>query len=280
MVLPALAIVIILLVLGVAKLNARSIKQKAIALQKKVDAQTSELSKTVEVRELLINIISHDMATPLRYITFISQILAKGIEKDPEKIKSALLDINTTSEKILSGSLNILNLMKYSRQRIAVNKSTENISILVNDIIKIFDPVAKSKGITIQNDVEESVEAAFDYTILSVILNNIISNAVKYSEAEIIRVFLEKVIIPGETVLKITDNGIGISDERLRIINEVLRGNMEGIKTTSKLSTGLGYLMIAELIRIHNMNIIVESELGKSTTVTIKIPDSTPLEDE
>jgi len=57
------------------------------------------------------------LPTPLRYITFISQILANGLEKDPEKIHSALLDINTTSEKILSGSLNILNLKKHSWQR-------------------------------------------------------------------------------------------------------------------------------------------------------------------
>jgi len=54
---------------------------------------------------------------------------------------------------------------------------------------------------------------------------------------------------------------------------------MEGIKTTSKLSTGLGYLMTAESISIHNMYIIVESELGKGTSITIKIPESTPLED-
>ena len=269
---PLIALGLIFLVLGLIKLQTNNINRNRKHLQQLVDAQTADLSKSVAVQELLINIISHDMTTPLRHISFIAGFLSKGLEKDANRMNIALLDIQQSSEKILAGSLNIINWMKYNNQRIAVEKKQENLFSLVSETADIYKPVAKSKGITIINEVDKSQEILADYTILSTIINNIINNAVKYSKAGEIRISSVQKDM-AETIIRIIDTGRGIDETNLRIITAVLKGHVEVVRTTSKLSTGLGYIMIAELAKIHGLFITVASEVNKGTTVSIIIKD-------
>ncbi len=252
-------------------LKIRSISRKKAALQKKVDEQTAELSKEVVVKDLLINIISHDMATPLRHISFVSGVLAKGLEKDPEKAREALTDIQSTSEKILSGSLTIINWMKYNNKKITVEKKSIHLYNLVNEVLDIYMPVAKSKGISLINDVPGSKFVEADNAILATIFNNLVSNAIKHIANGEIRISFDKPDIAGGTVLKISDTGSGMSGETLYVIREILKGNLHALKTTDKINTGLGYIMIAELVRIHDLSLSVESELKKGTTVSLTL---------
>ena len=127
------------------QLQTRRINKQREILRDRVNEQTSELSKAVEVKELLINIISHDMITPLRHISFLSGMLAKGLEKDPEKAIEVLNDIQSTSERIMSGSLSIINWVKYNNKRVTVNKKLINLYSLVNEVCEIFVPIARGK---------------------------------------------------------------------------------------------------------------------------------------
>ncbi len=252
-------------------LKIRNISRKKAALQKKVDEQTTELSKEVVVKDLLINIISHDMATPLRHISFVSGVLAKGLEKDPEKAREALTDIQSTSEKLLSGSLTIINWMKYNNKKITVEKRSIHLYSLVNEVLGIYIPVAKSKGVSLINDVPQSKFVEADNTILATIFNNLVSNAIKHITNGEIRISFNKPGIAGRTGLKISDTGSGMSEETLYVIREILKGNLHAVKTTDKINTGLGYVMIAELLKIHDFSLSIESGLNKGTTVSLTI---------
>ena len=272
---PVIALILTILILLFTKLNTRNINRKRKQLQKLVDEQTYELTKTGEIKELLINIISHDMIAPLRYISFISGILEKNLEKDPEKIAGALADIKNTSGKIMTDSLSIINWMKYNSQRVSVTKNSVNLYNLVNEIIETYIPIAKTKGITIKNEIGKSKFADIDYNIFTIIITNLVSNAVKYSRQGEIKIqFGDSPFQQNQKILRVIDNGPGIPKEVLPLIIELIKGNISAIKTSSKNSTGLGYLLISELLRIHGLTIAIDTEQGKGTSVSILMGES------
>lgn len=171
--------------------------------------------------------------------------------------------------KGLSGTLDIINWMKYNNNRMAIEKKPMNIYSLVADVCNIFIPIAEKKNITIHNNVSSSTYANIDSNIFSIILNNLISNAVKYSDEGEITISAETGIDTA-IILSISDTGRGINESKLAVIQSLINGHKQNISTTSS-GTGLGYILISELVRIHQLQIIVESQVNKGTTVSIQI---------
>ncbi len=265
------------LLLGVAllyfliiKLQLRSAEQKRKLLQRKVDEQTQELSRSGEIKDLLISIITHDMITPLRHISLISAILKKGLEKDPEKATQALGDIQTTSERIMSNSNSIISWIQYSNKHIQVQKDWISLWDIAEEAMELYLPIAASKKIALINEVPEAQLAETDPNILTTILGNIIANAVKNTESGEIKIYTS-LSEQGKTMLSVSDTGPGMREETFWLIQEILKGNLNALKTTTKINTGLGYIIIAELVKLGAMTIKIKSVLHNGTTVTITI---------
>ena len=127
------------------------------------------------------------------------------------------------------------------------------------------------ENIIITNNVARSKFVEIDSNIFNTILNNLISNAIKYSNTGEISIYLGETDSETKTILKIKDTGNGMSEDTLHAMNEIIKGNIHAITTTHKLSTGLGYIMIAELIRIHGLSLSVESHVNVGTIVSIVI---------
>jgi len=275
-----IAVLIIGLLTLFIRLKTNSLNKRKQQLQKQVDEQTSELSKSLEIKKLLINVVSHDMSTPLRHISFIADILARGLEKDPERMTKSLYEIKATSERLLTNSDSIINWMKYNHNRVEINTAEENLHEMVSEVIEIYASIAKSKGIAIYNEVPMSEFVYVDQTIVSIIINNLISNAIKYSENREIKITATPSSDQENIVVKIADTGKGIRFEMLWVIRQLLKGNMMAIKTTTKLNTGLGYMIISELIRIHGLSLTVDSVVNEGTTVTLILPAGKNISEE
>lgn len=262
---------VLLLYFLIIKIQLRSAERKRVLLQQKVDEQTQELSRSVEIKDLLISIIMHDMITPLRHITLISGILKKGLEKDPEKATQALGDIQTTSERIMANSNSIINWIKYSNKHIRVKKQRAGLRELVDEVMELYLPIAANKNISLVNDVPGSKQIETDPTIFNTILVNVIANAVKNTETGGVRVSLASPVENGRTVLQINDTGPGMRKETYWLVKEILKGNLQALKATTKINTGLGYIIIAELMKLDAIEVQVESIEEKGTTVTVMI---------
>ena len=253
-----------------ASLRTRSLEKKRLVLQYLVDQQTSELAHAVELKDLLISIISHDMIAPLRHVGLVAGVLEKGLEKDPKKIHDALKDIRTTSNRILTDSLSITNWIKLNNNRIPVEKKEVQLYNIVEDIIHTYKPMGAAKGIILKNNVSMSENVEADTTIISTILNNLISNSIKYSNSGEVSVCSYK-DNNGDIILKVKDQGIGMSNDTLNMITQLLQNNIGFAKSSSESGTRLGYLLIAELARMHKSKVTVSSKLKEGTEVTIVI---------
>ena len=251
------------------QVRTRNLIKKKEQLQELVNLQTEELSKSIEAKDMMIGIITHDMLTPLKHVSFIAAILEKGMEKDPQKMTEALKDIKETSDKIHSGSQSIVNWMKYNNKNVAVNKQPLHLYSFTESVLAVYQPIAKNKNVSLVNNVDQSIFVEVDHNIFNTIFTNIISNAIKHTKAGEIKA--ETIENNGKTILRVTDTGGGISEATLSIIREVLKGNLRALKASSKVAPGLGYIIISELIKVHDLSVSIESTPGKGTTVSLFI---------
>ncbi|MGC4038893.1 MAG: HAMP domain-containing sensor histidine kinase [Chitinophagaceae bacterium] len=267
----AVILLIGLLYLFFIKIQTWNINQKRKLLQLKIKEQTNELSQSAEVKDLLMTIILHDMVTPLRHISFISEILKKGFEKDPKMTEQALDDIQATADKMSANSASIINWIKYNNKQVAIEKEDVNVRDAVDEAFDQCRPLAQSKEIILSNEVPFDKFVNADLTILRTIIDNIITNAIKHTTSGQVKVFLDSTPSSQKTRLKISDTGTGFKDDVLAITREVLTGNLHALKLHEKATPGLGYIIISELIKMHNISITIDSELDKGTVVTIEI---------
>jgi len=185
----------------------------------------------------------------------------------------ALSDIKATAEKILSGSLGIINYMKYSSSRVVVNRQPVNLYDVAQEACNKLVMEVTHKHIKLKNDISNFIFVKVDEIVFNLILINAISSSIEHFGSNEIEISAQtKPESPSEIVLTIKDNGTAIDHDRLIQIRKLLKGDIEAIKAISKTSSGLAYILISELARIHELAISIESVANTGTTVSVVIP--------
>ena len=120
-------------------------------------------------------------------------------------------------------------------------------------------------------NAEPDIEIYADYDRFVQIIVNIIQNAIQFTENGTITISLEKGYL--ETIIKIQDTGIGMSEQQMKSIWDRYYKVDPSRKNTKYGESGLGLPIVQQLVRLHKGKLEVESELGKGTTFTVKLPD-------
>jgi signal transduction histidine kinase len=167
----------------------------------------------------------------------------------------------------------LMNLMEWSQSqtgRIEFTPKTLEVVSLINEIALLFDDIAGQKSITIKRSLPPNALVVADKAMISTVLRNLISNAIKFSypDGEIVISAKE---IKNELTVSVTDNGVGISKAS---INELFRidKNHSTQGTLNEKGTGLGLVLCKEFVEKHGGKIWVESEEGKGSTFYFTIP--------
>jgi signal transduction histidine kinase len=227
----------------------------------------AEVKEAVEIRDMFIALAAHELRTPLTsitgYISLIKQRLAKekpidsewvsSLSREADRLKDLieeLLEVN----RIKSGQLSFT-FLKSSLDSI-VNQTLERLRFTYPE--HVFNYNNKSAGHGIMKG---------DYNKLLQAVNNLIENAAKYSpQGSSIDIDLEE--DDEYYFLTIKDQGRGISEEDLpRIFDIFYKGKNNHVK-----GLGLGLYLTRYIIEKHNGSIVVQSQLGKGTTVTVTLP--------
>lgn len=270
---------VIFLIIVIARIYAKNIKNRNTLLEENVKQRTfeltvanKELQNSVSEKDKLISIISHDILTPLR---FIKMVASKGADKttllEKEKIQSALSDIKNTSERLYDNAQNILNWIKHQNKRIVVHKTNVAIGVLAEEITEMFSEIAASKGTEIINLVSFDDVIKTDKNIISIILHNLVSNSVKFTHQGTIQISAHQ--IAATYYISIEDSGYGMNEELLNRVKKTLKKEAQvSINISSgENGNGLGYLIITELLELIEGKLFIESTVGKGTKVTIEV---------
>ena len=257
----------------------RHLRRKQIRLQKLVDEKTKELQEKNEVLEKadniktrLISIISHDIVTPLKFLTSTSRNLVEKRTLMPDALQQETLEeMMNTSQELQQLSTNILNWIKYQNENRRLAKEIFNVHELMNEVCRIFQSVAKEKGLQLVNDIDKRLSVYQYREPLKILLYNLFSNAINFSEKGSIRVSneaKEKAVI-----LVVKDEGIGMTAGQ---VNNILSNEfiVSSENVDNRKGNGLGYLIIKDLVKMMHAELSIKSEKGKGTTISILLRDT------
>jgi signal transduction histidine kinase len=232
--------------------------------------------KAVEVqqrREEHIAFIVHDLRTPLAAIETGRAVLARSI---PEDIKSgavadmlAVLQRNTTRVKTLLKDVgNEQQRMILATQRKHAERRELDLWPVVEQLFEELLPLLRQPGVRFVNDVARDLVVYADALMLEQILQNLLSNAVRYTATGEIVVGAKQDGTGRSSRIWVRDTGSGIEPERIgKIFNKLeTDGQHEG-------SLGLGLSIVQQLVEAHGGEVLVESVPGQGSTFTFTLPD-------
>jgi signal transduction histidine kinase len=248
---------------------AVSFNQMAEQLQA-ADRKQRELDT---LRRDLVAWASHDLQTPLTSMRAILEALADGVVDDPETVRRYL---NTAQRDVMSLSALIDDLFQMSQLDAGgfpLNRAPSSLGDLVSDTLESFSELAYRESIKLEGHVNSDVDPVLmDTQAIGRVLNNLVSNALRHTHAGgAIEVRARRT---GRGVeVSVRDTGEGIRAEDLpHIFERFYRGDAARSRNRNTGGGGLGLAIAQGIVRAHEGEIRVESELGKGTKFTFNIP--------
>lgn len=226
----------------------------------------AELSRTEVLHTDFISNVSHEIKTPLAIIQNYATSLQNKNLDEQTRVKYAQT-LASASKRLTALITNILKLNKLENQEIKPEYETINLTETLAETVLGYEELIESKGLELNCDFDEEVIVKSSPSYLEIVWNNILSNAIKFTEnGGKIGVSLKKE--DGQAVIKISDTGCGISAETGKHIFEKF---YQGDTSHSQEGNGLGLALVKKVIDIIGGTIAVSSELNKGTTFTITL---------
>lgn len=234
-------------------------------------SQTFRKLKAVDQsRQEFVSNVSHELKTPLTSIRVLADSLMSMEEAPPELYQEFMVDISDEIDREGKIIDDLLTLVKMDRSSPDLNITQININALMEQILKRLRPIAKKRNIELIFESIRDVTADVDEVKLSLALNNLVENAVKYNREE----GWVRVILDADHkffYIKVIDNGIGIPEEfQEHVFERFYRVDKARSRETG--GTGLGLAITRSVIIMHRGAIKLQSKEEEGTTFTVRIP--------
>jgi|GEM_PF-1199296 len=230
--------------------------------------------KAEEMNKLKTNFLanmSHELRTPMIGILGYSEMLKDEINDEAQKDMADTIYIS--GKRLLETLNHLLDMAKLESSKSEIILSDLNVGGIVKTSIKNFEGFAASKKLYLNSNIKDYVYSNLDKRLLIQILDNLINNALKYTErgGVTVEVYSEEIDNKNWSVIKVIDTGIGIPKNSLDIIFEEFRQVSEGYNRQFE-GTGLGLTITKRSVELMKGTISVESELGSGSKFTVKFP--------
>ena len=209
--------------------------------------------------------VSHELRTPITVILAQSDY-ALQYSDTVEEAKESLEVINRHAKRMTNLINQIMELSKLERQK-EIEKERINLSNIVLQLLEDYKPLLESKNLNLVYNVEKDLRIQGNKIMLERVFLNILMNAVKFTKTNI-EVSLTR--DDKTAVLKIRDDGIGISEENKKFIWERFYQVNDSRNKEENKGSGLGLSMVKKIVDLHSATIDLESELEQGTCFTIK----------
>lgn len=252
-------------------LREKVLKEKNRQLALLVEQRTLEIKREIDSKNRFFSIISHDLKNPLTALGLVSANLYDNYTKMTEPERLGMLDLIRSSSLSTARLLDSLLLWVLSQMdTIRPHYVKLSLYATAEGVIGLFVLQTQKKGITIENGIDPGLLAYTDENMLSTILRNLISNAVKYSRPGG-SVLLTSEELNGKIYISVKDNGVGMSErikEKLfRIDTKISRRGTE-----QEQGCGIGLIITAEFLKKLGEDISVTSreEAGSVFVFSVK----------
>lgn len=271
-------VILLIIIVLIVRILTQFIRRRNKVLKTKVSNISMELQETSqhlenvknhmlkesEYQKKFVDAINHDITTPVKFIAMLAQKLNE--EEDLKIQKEYFEGIYQTSEELYKFTLN---LKEYNNLYTAEIYTPEEFPIheIFESKQKLFNEIAKLKNNHIEIQNKNTITCTVNKSIIACIVHNLIDNAVKYSSESIISLNAKEAA--DKIIIKIEDEGIGMSHEQLSYYNDLSRNNDDAAIQFKRY--GLGLHMVINLIKKINAEIEFRKNTPSGTIIEINI---------
>ena len=235
-----------------------------------VQSTITKLRTVDQSREEFVSNVSHELKTPITSIRVLADSLMSMEEVPVELYREFMTDISDEIDRESKIIDDLLSLVKMDKAAAELNIAQVDINALVQQILKRLRPIAKKRNVELIYESIREVTADVDEVKLSLAINNLVENAVKYNiENGWVRVTLDA--DHKFFYIKVADSGIGIPEEyQEHVFERFYRVDKARSRETG--GTGLGLSITRNVILMHHGAIRLSSKEGEGSTFTVRIP--------
>jgi signal transduction histidine kinase len=259
---------------GELRLLADSFNSMARELKERIDAINKlnrELKESNQTKDKFFSIIAHDLRNPFSVILGFTDLLVEQYYKFNEEEKQEIVkELNKASKTVYDMLENLLTWSRSQSGKVEMFPEKLNLSSIIKESIASYDVNARHKQITLVNDISEFIYVYADKFTITLVINNILNNAIKFTpDGGMITFSAERA--QNQVEISIKDTGIGMSQKLIDylLLSESI-GSTPG--TRNEKGTGLGLILIKEFVGKNNGSLNIESKPGEGTDFRFSLP--------
>ena len=230
------------------------------------DRMVEALGSVETLKTDFVSNVSHEMKTPVAVIKNYAELLQTESITEEQRIKYST-DIESAADRLSALVTNILRLNKLENQTIDVEVHTYDVCREICDCVLQYENLWEEKEIELDIDMDDAAWIEADESLMELVWNNLISNAVKFTEPGG-NITISQKVKDGNVIVSIADTGCGMSEESIRHIWDKF---YQGDTSHSKEGNGLGLAMVKRVMNLMDGNIQVNSIEGEGSTFTVTI---------
>ena len=236
-----------------------------------LEQQKRQLDEANRLKSAFLSNMSHELRTPLNSVIALAGVLSRRLSGSiPEEQYGYLEVIERNGRHLLALINDILDLSRIEAGKEEINCSQFSMRTLVGEVLAVLEPQARENKIALLNHVRDDLPSILsDADMCLHILQNLVSNAVKFTETGSVEIMTRQV---GDQLhVAVRDTGIGIAADQLLHIFDEFR-QVDGSSSRKYGGTGLGLAIARKYATLLQGDITVESTPGRGSTFTLRLP--------
>jgi signal transduction histidine kinase len=231
--------------------------------------QQQQMKAVVDAQSKNLSFLSHDLRGGLNGVLLMVEVLKRELAGEP-KFSESIHDLDSMRQSILDtvGTMDrFLHAERFRQGKVQPHNTTIPISQMLNDLLLGFRRLADAKGIKLSIEADAGLTAHADRELLQLILQNFLSNAIKYTSKGTVEIKAVQ-LTDGKLRISIIDTGPGISAERMdNLFAPYIRGETHGQE-----GVGLGLSIAKQAADLIGATIKVESKVGTGSAFNLDLP--------
>ena len=234
------------------------------------NAMAQQLESLDKSRNQFVSNASHELKTPLATMKILLENMLYQPDMPGELREEFMHDMNHEIDRLTGVVTDLLTLTQMDNNRMELHRTATDVSDLALETLRKLAPIAAKRRHRLESRITPGVTAMVDASKVQQIIYNLTENAIKYTpEGGEILVALS--MNANQIILTVTDNGLGIpADDLPHIFERFYR--VDKARSRESGGTGLGLSIVRQLVTLHDGEITVDSEAGRGSTFTVKLP--------
>lgn len=234
----------------------------------------TRMKRLERVRSDFVANVSHELKTPITALKGCAETLSADVPPDPDEAArfTEMMSRHVCRLEAIVEDLLSLSRLEFDAERGQIQRHTSDIKDVLQRVVHIFEKRAKAKRIPLSIDCPDDLNAPINIALLEQAIGNLLDNAIKYS-GEDTNVSIAAKQDGNQVTIAVVDQGPGIEQKHLpRIFERFYR--VDTARSRSLGGTGLGLAIVKHIALAHQGNVTVESTLGRGTTFSLHLPQS------